>query len=340
MNSKLSFVLAICGMAVVVGGFSYLMNRDDDFDMAAVSLPRATVSDPAFGGDAVETLQRPAPDVVYQQTSFRADGVTPKVVKTLFANDVGSFLHPRGHFVRYAYYRQDGTLEKTKLVHPEPSLSSSVITAYSWTHYAADGRTVVLAEYFRADGTLGAVSDDVKNVYSQMRLNGKTVRYLQTYDGRDYHATYFRPDGKTPWWTFDYGTDSGRVHFDRHGNPVERTFSRTSLTKGFSMGSGDPPIRHYQDNYHRADGTLEYRQTWYHMWDAQNKEFCDALGAVEVFAADGKTVVRVIEFDLRNHRSPLVVKSDTKPAEPQDSIWLQGFGVSDLYGYDNDFVDK
>lgn len=341
LNPKLSFVLAICGMALVVGTFAHLMQSEDDFGAATIVIaPAVDPNDRELGKGPVRTETKPEADIVYRQTSFHADGVTPQVVKTVYANHVGRFLHPRGNFVLYQYHRADGTLEKEKLIEPEPSLGASVMVKVSLRFFDADGKTELGRRYFREDGTLAAVSDEVTNLYVQYRADGKTPRYEQRYDGKDYHATYFRPDGKTPWWTLNYGDWTGRVHFDRQGNPVEMRFTRKHVVKGFSMGSNDPPFLHYHDEYQRADGTLEYRQSWYQMWDASSGEFCSALGRVEVFAPDGKTLVRDIHFHLGNPRNTPSVKSDTDAGNMMDSNWLTGFGVPDLYGDDNDFVDK
>lgn len=140
-------------------------------------------------------------------------------------------------------------------------------------------------------------------------------------------------------WTYNYDTYQGVVLHDRKGNPLNIKFKRDYLVGSFSMGSNDPPFKECTDNYLRADGTVAYRQTWYRLYDQGSKDFINALGRVEVFGADGKTVERDIEFDLRNHRGALSVKQDSGVGKPLEAAWTQGFGPLDLYGYDNDFVD-
>ncbi len=343
-NSPLRVALAFVGMALVVGTFAHLMNRDDDVFFAESALgappPLPAASDTELGDGPVSTELKPADDVVYRQFTAYSDG-SPRVVKTVFANHTGRYLHPRGNFVLYEFRRADGTLEKDKLVEPEPTLSSSVITKYRWRYFAADGKTVESSDNFRADGTHAAHSDDLKNRYVQYRMDGKTVREVQENVGKDTIVTYYLPDGKTPWWTYNYDTHAGVVVNDRQGKALNIKFKRDYLVGSFSMGSDDPPLKEYVDNYLRADGTVAYRQTWYHFYDKARRDFVHALGRVEVLAADGKTVVRDIEFDLRSHRGALSVKKDSAAAGTAlEATWTRGYGPLNLYGYDNDFVDS
>ncbi len=342
--------------------------------------PVVVPADEALTPGTIVTEIRPDVDHVYRQTAFHPDGVTARLVKHCFVNFRGSYLSPRGNYVVYEYLRQDGTLEKQKLVKPIPMLSSSVICKYRWTYYAADGKTELRSEVYRADDTLGASSDAAKNSHTQYRLDGVTLRQIQSYDGKSYQVVHFRKDGTTKWWEFDYGTDRGTVHFDREGKAIKRTFTRNSFGS-YSMGSDDPPKETHQDNYLRADGTLEYRQTWCHFYYQKTDDFYDALCRIQVFSADGKTIVRTLRLEPRAHTGQLFIKSSTivnqdgtfllryfsSPGvrqaerlfgkgpfssktqfgpndgfeEPVDPIWLQGFGPGlNLYGDDTDFNDK
>lgn len=330
-------ILLLAGAGLLVLASFIAAISEQHSKNAQTALSALTAPDPELG-NIVHTEIGPQDDIVCRQTAYFEDQ-TPRVVKTTYAGNKGLFLTPVGNYVRYHYLRKDGTLEKEKLVNPQPSLDSSVITKYRWTYLDADGKTVVRSENYRADNTLAATSDQAQSLHTEYRMDGKTVRHIQSVDGgKNYHWTYYRPDGTTPWWSFNYSGNKIRVHFDLNGRSVDKTGKRHNVAGSYSFGPTYAPFVHCTDSYYRPDGSLEYRQTWWHIWDKSENDDRDALGRVEVFSADGKTMVRDIELNPTLHRRPLSIKSDSQPTQLLEPIWLHGFAL-ELFGYDNDFVD-
>ena len=234
----------------------------------------------------------------FRQKVFHPDGKTPRIVKTVLKNQA-PFLSPSGNYVFYQYHREDGTLEKAKVVFPYVSLGASVLARSKVVHYDVDGVTPLLEQYIREDGTIGCEIDKVAMTFTIFRADGKTLRYQQVYDGSDLQITQYRLDGKTVWWQEDFGNDHIDVYFDREGNPFERRLDREYLFNGsFSMSAKDPPIKYCQDSFSSPDGVLEYRQTWYHGYDEKLSAFKDILAKVEVYSQDGSRVVKEYVLDV------------------------------------------
>lgn len=299
---KYSFPLFICLALPFLGCCIYLAGRPAPLSPVVVPV------DALFSATSVRTEIRPDVDHLYRQTAFHEDGVTPSIVKHCFVNDRGNFLHLSGNYVVYDYFRQDGTLEKMLRVSPSPQLNASIICKQWMLLFAADGKTETYSAFYRADGTLGADGDNTKNVHTQYRLDGVTPRWVQTYDGKDYHFVYLRKDGITKWWEMNYGTGQGVVYCDRDGHAIHRTFIYKNLSGSYSMGYDDPPKETEEYTYLRDDGTVEYRQVWCDFYDKDGGDFCDALLRVDVFAPDGKTKVRALEFEPRRHTAQLFIK--------------------------------
>jgi hypothetical protein len=314
-------------------------------------------ADAELGTGPINTELGGGPNVEYEyrQTSFYEDNVTKRLVKTVFQRKMPYIVHSNsnGYLIGYEYYRTDGTLEQEKVVFPGETMDSSVATKYIVRKYDDVGKDIVEQRNYRADNTLSSLSDKANHTLTQFRRDGKTLRCVQTYDGENYYLTYYRLDGKTVWWVYDYSQNSCKTFFDREGNNFEREFTRRYLFSNvFVMGSGDPPKPLCEDSYKRADGTLEYRQTWYRVFI--NNAFVDCLAELEVFSEDGQSVINKIVFEPRPSDQPLVIKTESNP-DPNNansnansktpnvpSYMLQGFGGGlDLYGvYDDDSHDK
>lgn len=293
-------------------------------------IARRDVPDAAFKGLGevfTENGKQGMDEFLFRQ-SVRYPSGRVRVLKTVLDNNHDHHLHPRGQFVLYEYFRADGTKEKERRVFPEKQLAASVIAAYSETDFAADGQTKIESRYFRDDRTLGTVLDGVTGRIKEFRSDGKTLRSEQTYVDKDCVLRYYRLDGKTLWWEYNFEKKRGRVFFDSNGKSYLKTFKRVSLApKGYSMGPGSPQVPIYQDSYLREDGTVEYRQTWADCWDDVIWSTREVLTDLEVFDSDGKLLVKV---DLR---------SDSKLPDGLDERMLHGFNVRATALYDDDSFD-
>ena len=170
------------------------------------------------------------------------------------------------------------------------------------------------------------------NMYMRSQSFGKdtfaTTTYWQTGNlksrtegqpGKPRTYTAYRKDGATVWYVYtdgDGGTpDTCEVRIDRHGAPCNRKFTRThikyELENGalFSISQGDEPKAYCQDSYLRWDGTLAYRQTWFAVWTDSMFESVEALGTIEVFDDDGKTLLKSIHIPPGS--SPVPVERDS-----------------------------
>lgn len=230
-----------------------------------------------------------------------------KVVKTIFANAV-PYQTRGGHFVLYSYYREDGTLDYDKLVEPEPALGASVMVKLRLRIFDARGKQTE-ERYIREDGSLGALIDLTTGSYKQFQADGKTLRYEQIPLGKDdLKLVWYKRDGKTVW--YETSAD-GRTHvyFDLDGKPVDKEFSGEAAgTNGFSMGSGEAPKEHTYINFWRKDGTLEYKQTWFTMFDPGNDKFVEVIGKLVIFDASGKNPLQEYTLELRRQGEQRFIK--------------------------------
>ena len=248
-------------------------------------------------------------DFHWKQTVYHSDGTTPKAVKTLWRNDK-RYLHPRGHFVTYDFFRPDGTRERIRMVQPEPNLGASIISSYHIRYYDKDGTTEIRSEYYRPNGKIGVISDNVKNRFTTFRWNGVTIRSVQ-YTNNDGNTAkrYYRKDGRTIWWELTYvkGDDRLEFYFDHDGNPCKKALTRKLLWDDDVeiISGGHEFTTNNIDTYEDENGKRTYRQTWYSSFDPKAEVFRDVLGKVEVFDDEGENVVRTIELHLNPVRTSL-----------------------------------
>lgn len=280
-------------------------------------------------------------DFHWKQTVYHADGTTPKAVKTLWRNDKWH-IHPTGHFVTYDFYRPDGTLERTRMVQPEPNLGASIITSYHIRYFEEDGTSEIRSEYYRPNGKIGVISDRVKNRFTTFRWDGVTVRSVQ-YTNNDGNTAlrYYRKDGRTIWWelTYDKGDDRLEYHFDHDGNPCDKALTRKLLWDDdveIEIG-GHKFTANNIDTYEDENGKRTYRQTWYSTFNPKTRGFRHVLGKVEIFDDEGELVARTIELNLNpfGHHS---VTTDSTAGEPTDDEWFKGFNL-EPNGYDDESED-
>ncbi len=374
------FALACVGAALVLSVVSFLGGDQKTLTKQKVDdIARPDIPDAKFQGAAYDTNHGGVDDEwLFKQTVRYQGKNTPRLVKTVFDNRKLGHLHPWGHEVLYEYYRQDGTLDYSEMIFPEASLGGGVYTKTMVINFDATGTKELKHQYFREDKTLGVVSDN--NTFQQYRRDGKTLRFVQETVGKDLQQTYFRPDGKTPWWVASFAKDATtKVFFDLNGKPYNKEFRRISLAKSFSMSPGDQPVPYHQDDFLRDDGTVEYRQTWWTVWGEKEENSRNALRFIELMSADGKTVAKQYVIDIstmdsrfitqvhiynpdgtvliRKYRSPdcrqseTVVKgskvlsetkfgTDDRFSENLDERLFHGFNVGFTGRYDDDSIDK
>ncbi len=297
----------------------------------SVPIARPDVPDSAFkglGNVFTENGQPGKDEFLFRQNVNYPNGRS-RVLKTVFDNNHDQHLHPRGQFILYEYFRTDGTKETERLVFPEKQLAASVIAAHSEKIFGADGRTEIESRYFRDNGTLAAVFDRVNRSSKEYRGDGKTLRSEHIYVDKECVVRYFRLDGKTLWWEYNFDTKRGSVFFDLKGESYLKAFQRSSLLAqtGYSMGPGAPQVLQHQDSYLRDDGTVEYRQTWAVRWDDRIWSSREVLICLEVFGSDGKLLKKI-------HPHPGFELPDGVSER-----MLHGFNVNANATYDDDSFD-
>ncbi len=377
--------LAVTGFILLVGGAvvvdsairDYLKRKAIKEDIDA-QIAQYNKADPILGAniDKVE-FGTPSDDWVLKQTVSYPTTGTDKVTKTVF-NRNKRYLHPNANFRLYEFFRPDGTKEREDLFYPEPQLAASVISEKRVRFFDEKG-TESESRQIRADGTVGWINKG--NVHTHLRSDGVTLRSVQDYVEKTCRLTYFRLDGKTPWWVCLYDKDTQiSVFFDLDGKPYEKKFVRKHLLDGYSAGPDTKPFAYFQDTYKRADGTDEYVQTWYVVWDKATDGTREVLHHVDILDEKGRSIKQIVSLDISNtsrsiqsvttlnddgsvlmrlYRSPNCreqetllwpedqtrVKLATYPAddhfvEPLDPRILHGFHV-DMYGIDDtDKFDK
>jgi|AGTN01.1.fsa_nt_gi hypothetical protein len=256
------------------------------------------------------------------------NGGTPRVTKFILARD-RSYLTMGGHYVLYEYRRENGSLESDKLIFPGPGLGGGVYSKVRLRFFDEQG-VLVKVQYLREDGTTGLISDETKGVFQQFRLDGKSLHseFFFTADGGQ-RAVYYRRDGKTVWVEKDE-KHNARVYFDLSGKPVDLRFTRElAITESFGMGPDSEPVLYAYDNYHRQDGTLAYKQSWYFKWDKELGSTVHALGKVVVYDASGTKPVA-------EHDVPLDGATQRRVS---DDVMFQGF-IWNVWGtYDDESHD-
>ena len=305
-DRNLTIVVGLSALTLVLGaiGFEYFKQQPNMVRCAV----QPGDADAYLGGD-VRTLTAPhtiEDNFLFKETVSYADG-GKRIVKTVYDNRMPFLVSGNVPYVLYEYFRTDGTLEKSTMVFPETSLGASVYCKTRERTYGKDGKTELESRYIREDGTLGTVSDQVNGTFTQYRADGKRLRSVQQrLASGDYQTTYYRLDGATVWWVSLHSGNS-RVFFDMKGNQVKKEFKSESLTGSFSMGPGSAPIPYAAHSYLRADGTVEYKQTWYAVYEG--KDYFTGLSQVELYGSDGKTVTTRISLELRHLRRGLFVKT-------------------------------
>lgn len=236
---------------------------------------------------------------LFQEQVVRAN--KSRVVKSVLQNRDVYLTMTNVPYVKYEFYRPDGTLERTKLVFPETGLGASVYCRWREDIYDIDGQTELFERYYREDGTIGVESDKKTHRFTEYRADGKTLRRTSHWNDQEHETVRYRLDGKTVWWRSIHRGIT-KVYFDEDGKPCNRQFLSEPLTNGFSHGPGDAPIPYATHLWFAQDGkTPAFKQTWYALFEG--KTSFHGLGKVEVYGADGKTVVTVVEvkLQLRKH---------------------------------------
>ncbi len=285
--------IAIAAMAAVV----YLSPNPHGWESAVKPGDADTVL-----GNAPRTLTNPTTiedNFLFKETVLHADGVTPRITKIVYSNRRNHLVSGNVPIIMYEHFRPDGTLVHDNMVFPEVGLGGGVDTKWRVRYFDADGKTQNEERYLREDNTIGVIFDMKKDVFTTYRRDGKTLRSVQErLPGNVYRTTYYRLDGKTVW-SVDQHNGLCKVFFDRQGNPVDKQFSTKGLSGSFSMGPKSAPIPYREDTYTRPDRTVEYKQTWFAVYD---DDYFQALSQVEVYAADGKTLTARIKLKMRHPR--------------------------------------
>jgi hypothetical protein len=246
------------------------------------------------------------------QYSTRYRNGNQRVVKTILSHGM-PYQTLTGYYVLYEYFREDGSIEHDKLVEPEVTMGASVWEKYRLRFFDTNNKKIQ-ERYVRADGSLGCLIDTVSGNITSYYSDGTTIREQQTTvkgtEDMSYTRTVrFRKDGKTIWWSSDYPYGRTRIHFDLYGNPINKEFTREYPGDGvLIMGSNEPAKLLSYDKYWRSDGTLEYEQTWYQMYDKKEDVFLEVIGAVSVFDSTGKKTLITYNLQLTEEGNPRYIK--------------------------------
>lgn len=238
--------------------------------------------------------------IVRYSTTY-GDGTTPRLVKTILAARM-PYQTRCGHFVVYEHFRPDGTLMSDRLVHPEPELGGGVMVKWRDRSFAPSGEQIE-ERYTRQNGTVGVIVDVRTGHFKQFQNDGVSLRYEQFNHNEGTVQIWYKKDGKTIW--YERGTDNVmHVHFDLYGNPISKRFSSESASTTFTMSSGEQAKMRSYDNYTRPDGTLEYRQSWYMLYNAKKDNFIEAVGSVTLYDASGTRPLVEYKLELRPQVEP------------------------------------
>ncbi|MBX9666067.1 MAG: hypothetical protein K2X93_00555 [Candidatus Obscuribacterales bacterium] len=320
--------LAVVGFIVFIGGAvlinaevqDYLREKAVKADIDA-QIAQYNQADPILGAVIDDVaFGTKTDDWVLKQTVKDPTTGSKKIAKTVFNRNKMPHLHPSGNFRLYEFFRPDGTKERDELYFPEPQLASSVISEKSVHFFDEQGKETERRQ-IRADGTVGSISKG--NVLTHLRADGVTLRSVQDYVDKTCRLTYFRLDGKTPWWVCLYENDRQiTVHFDLDGNPYEKKFVRKHLLDGYSAGPDTKPFAYFQDTYKRADGTDDYVQTWFVVWDKAIGGTREVLERVEILDEKGR-VKKLVLLDISN-----TLRSVQSSAEFNDdgSVLIRQYG--------------
>jgi hypothetical protein len=295
--------LVIAAAAVAFGTAFYFLTREDPNEGVNI---KAEMNDAELTGE-IKVAQfgeykgpRDGEHGTYiVEYSTQYENGNRRVAKIIFADKM-PYLTRTGHFVLYQYHREDGSLEHDKLVEPYTGMGCGVWTKERWRYFGADGKQLV-EKYVRPDGTLGAFIDMELDVVTTYHADGRSFRLIQEPipGSNNYTQVRYKKDGKTPWWIRG-ANGSTQVFFDLYGKPINKTFTSEAAFKGgFSLGAGDPPKLVRYDKFWREDGTLDYVQSWYMMYDKRAESFKDVIGSVTVYDATGKKPLRTYDLDKR-----------------------------------------
>jgi hypothetical protein len=309
--ARLWIVCTALVFCILAGAKLFFSNQNEGVNIAAQK------NDPELSGSVAvaengtyqgKGERNPAAKFIAQYSTHYENG-NARVVKTIFANDM-PYQTRDGHYVFYEYFRLDGSLEHDNLVEPEAHLGCSVLEKYR-LRYFDKSNSQTEERYVRPDGSLGAQINTINHAITWFYQDGVTVREKQTTDANGVTETRFRKDGKTVWWSTDY-SDPARthVHFDQQGKPIDKVFISESAhgDGAFSMGSNDSPKLLSTDTYLRPNGTTDYVQTWYEVYDKNTDLFKEEIGEVTVYDGTGKNELRTYFLDLKEEGEPRFIK--------------------------------
>lgn len=308
MNSHQTSILLVVLLAAAMIVLLYLGLRPSGDENEGVDI-QAEMKDPLLNGpitmiqhgthtSKVRTGEN-GPFIVRYSTTY--DGSSPRLVKTILSNKM-PYLAACGHYVLYEHYRPDGTLELDQLVHPEPSLGGGVMVKLRERRFDQSG---IQSEerYIRANGTVGVIFDLTSQHWKEFQNDGATLRFEQFHEGQSLIQVHYKRDGKTIWYKL--GPDQHtRVFFDLHGNSVNKRLSREAAPESITTQQGEQSRHSGFDKYWREDGTLEYSQTWYQLYDREQQQEFEVVGAVTVFDAGGHKPLIEYKLDLRREGEP------------------------------------
>lgn len=227
-------------------------------------------------------------------------------------------------------YRADGTRMEASVYFPSDPQSPQARKLKAKARYALDGKTYAYHEVYRLDGSLERQGEALGTGYYRHRYyltDGKTVERERLFDEKreffsekryrsdgtlsaqvskgliegELAVTYYRPDGVTRASMIKkhpYNGEMGEV-YAADGNRVVATFERSfwlAEERYFNDAGVLVQIRQ------AANGTLTIKslmpdrlrvhQIWYQPYIISDKPIPKRLRRVEVYAADGKTILQ------------------------------------------------
>lgn len=183
------------------------------------------------------------------------------------------------------FYRLDGSL-KTKQNFFQ---SSRPLKLEKETDYAADGKTVLVERTYRIQGVIDSAkkfNTDGSTETTRYRLDGKRLHSVENRDSAgNATATYWRADGSLWAKSKTLGSQGYYVQ------PMEITYYGTNgnVAQVRTIRSNGMDI-----TVNRADGTLQYTQTWSGYSSPYYRSF--TLDSLKEYETDGKTLSREVKF--------------------------------------------
>ncbi len=361
MNRTLLFGLACVLACAVLAGFLVLVflgpvpeRADEEASLAPAYKQEIERLDRELGSKPYSlTPGADSDDYKWRLSVYRKDGKTPRVYKELlkeryYGDDSGRIY--LGFPIRYRYFREDGTLETSTRIEPMSQYGASCKSIVVREYYSDDGKTLVTSEYLRESGRTAAIFEKKQGyeLWHHYRPDG-SLAHAQKTDKDSYLYVHFRKDGNTTWWIYryEYGKrESGNctVFFDWNGQARKMSFKRRSLIpgNGRSMSAGDPPAPDHEDTYVDENGKALYRQTW-NTVHIEGHGFVDVLARLEIFAADGVSVERVLVYEPRQFADKPVLTSDvytgTQALAPAIPDYMRHGFNAELYDWKREHAD-